>query len=454
VSTSLKKLLLINPVGRRSGFLLSKISTFPPLGLAYVAAVTAPDWQVKILDENFDQFVYEEADLVGITAFTSNINRAYEIAKVYRQRGIKVIIGGIHASMYPEEALKYVDVVVSGEAEEIWAKVLADFENGKLQSRYHGPQVDLKNFKIRPRRELFHPSYLWQPVQTSRGCPFDCHFCSVSKHLGKEYRQRSAQDVLDEIAEINSPYIAFVDDNLIGYSPESRERAKELFSGMVERDLGKKWWMQTSINAAEDEEVLRLAAKSGCMFAFIGFESIDYDTLKTMKKNVNIKTGINNYKQVADRFHQHGIGVLGAFIIGNDFESAAYYRDMAKFLLRSGIDIFQISILTPLPGTRLMKQIKQENRLIYREFPEDWDKYRFSYMVHQPKGVNIETVYQGNNYIKKLLYSFPIYQYRLLRSLLKLKGSSNFYVLYRLNQAFKRSWENAHYKKNYPLNKA
>jgi radical SAM superfamily enzyme YgiQ (UPF0313 family) len=448
----LKKLLLINPVGRRSGFLLSKISTFPPLGLAYVAAVTPPDWQVKILDENFDSFVAEEADLVGITAFTSNINRAYEIAKIYQKQGIKVVIGGIHASMHPEEAIEYADSVVIGEAEGIWAKVIGDFEEGRLQARYKGPLIDLNKFKIRPRRDLLHPNYFWQPVQTSRGCPFNCHFCSVSKHLGREYRQRHAQDVLEEIAEINSSYIVFVDDNLIGYSEASRERAKKIFTGMTESKLQKKWWMQTSINASDDEEVLRLAAKSGCMFAFIGFEAVDTKILKTMKKNVNIKAGIDNYKRVTEKFHNNGIGVLGAFIVGNDHESTSYYENMADFLVHSGIDIFQITVLTPLPGTALMEQLQHERRLIFENFPKDWDKYRFSYMVHQPEGVDIETIYQGNNHIKKRLYSFPFYHYRLFKSFIKLKSWQNFLIVFKMNQAYRKGWINSHYRKKYVSN--
>ncbi len=448
--TTMKKLLLINPVGRRSGYMLSSISRFPPLNLAYVAAVTPSNWQIKIVDENLEEFEFEDADLVGITAFSSNINRAYEIASVFRKKGIKVILGGIHASMFQDEAVKYVDTVVTGEVESIWETIVNDFEKGNLLSVYTGDKIDFRKTNITPRRDLLHPEYFWQPVQTSRGCPFNCSFCSVTRYLGSEYRLRSPEDVLKELVGIKGQYITFVDDNLVGYSEESRNRAKEIFRGMIEKKLNKKWWMQTSINASDDEEVVKLAAEAGCMFVFIGFETISNSTLEQMKKGINLKTGVDNYKKVVAKFHKYGISVLGAFILGNDYESSIYYKELADFLLESGVDIFQISILTPLPGTRLMEELKDEGRIIYEDFPVDWDKYRFSYMVHEPKGLDADTVYIGDNYIKNKLYSFPFYQYRLFKSFLNLKKIKNFYVTYKLNKALKRSWRNSHYYKKYP----
>jgi len=448
----MKKLLLINPVGRRSGYLKSRFSTFSPLGLAYVAAVTPSDWKVKIIDENFETFEFEEADLVGITAFTSNINRGYEIAQLYRKRKIKVIMGGIHASMIPDEVMRYTDSVIVGEVEGIWQKAIKDFENNKLSSKYIGPKIDLEHFKIIPRRDLLHSNYLWQSVQTSRGCPFNCEFCSVSRYLGKTYRCRKAEDVLEELKGIDSKYIFFTDDNLIGYNTDSIARAKQLFKGMIKYNLNKKWWMQTSINSADDEEVVELAAKAGCMFVFIGFETISLDTLKGMKKGVNIKTGVNNYRRVVDTFHKYGIGVLGAFIIGNDYETPEYYKQLANFIIQSNIDMMQLSILTPLPGTNLMEQLQEEDRLVYRKFPQDWDKYRFSYVVHLPHEIDERTIYIGDNYIKKRLYTFPAFPIRLFKSLFYLKSLEKIYAVYKFNQALKTSWQNAQYYDSYPKN--
>jgi radical SAM superfamily enzyme YgiQ (UPF0313 family) len=209
------------------------------------------------------------ADLVGATAFTSGVNRAYEIARVYRERNVRVILGGIHASMAPHEAMEHVDAVVVGEAEGIWPRVLQDFDNNCLSPRYDGPRIDFNNFTLKPRRDLIHPGYMWDSVQTSRGCPFSCNFCSVSRYLGKEYRKRRAADVLEELKGLKKKWVMFLDDNLIGYSAEDRKISAEIFQSMIERNLDKKWVMQTSINAAEDEHIVELAGRAGCILAFM-----------------------------------------------------------------------------------------------------------------------------------------------------------------------------------------
>lgn len=441
----MRKLLLVNPVGRRSGYLRSSISTFAPLGLAYVAAVTPGHWEVKIADENLRPCADEDADLVGITAFTSNVNRAYALARRYRERGTKVVLGGIHASMLPQEARRFADAVVVGEVEGIWGSVLRDFERNRLQPIYQGPRLDLENDGVVPRRDLLDPGYFWQSVQTSRGCPFACDFCSVTRYLGAAYRQRPVARVLEELAGIPGRFLTFVDDNLIGHSPKSRERAAELFRGMAERGLDKRWWMQTSINAAEDETLVAAAARAGCLFVFIGFESIRTATLKGMRKGANLRRGIDNYRAVIDTFHRHGIAVLGAFIIGNDGESPDYYRELGDFILRAGIDMAQISILTPLPGTRFMERMEQEGRLVHRDFPADWDKYRFSYVVHQPQGLDAERIYAGDNLLKSRLYRAPGFYLRLAQSLFRLGKIAPFAAAYRLNRALKKSWQGAHY---------
>lgn len=450
----MKKLLLINPVSRRSGYMLSRFSRIPPLSLAYVAAVTPGKWNVEILDEVFQPCNFEQADLVGITATTSTINRAYAIAKAYLQKKIPVVIGGIHASMLPEEAFRYSSAVVAGEVEGIWESVLADFEKGQLGGIYRGPRVEFspvsKYGDILPRRDLLHPSYAWSPIQTSRGCPFDCTFCSVSRYLGRCYRQRSAGSVLRELGSIEGRKVVFLDDNLIGHTKENRERALAIFSGMVSGGMKKEWWMQASINVADDDEVLHMAAAAGCTHVFIGFETRNPKTLGHMKKKINAKTGTENYKRVVERIHAHGIGVFGAFIIGNDHENADYYRELSEFIIDAGIDVVQVSILTPLPGTALMEQVMEKNRILFSDFPADWEKYRFSHVTFEPEGVREELIYTANNYIKKRLYAFPRYQLRVLHSCRKAGTIRGALAAVKLNAALKRAWKKAHYHDSYP----
>jgi len=442
----MKKLLLINPRGPKAGFMRSAFSSWPPLGLAYVAAATPPDWQVEIIDEDHEKIPFEPADLVGITAFSSRINRAYEIADAYRTKGIKVVLGGIHASMATEEAVRYVDAVVIGEVENIWAKLLKDFENGCLSQRYQGSVVDFSRPTLRPRHDLLRSNYVWDSIQTSRGCPFNCNFCSVSRYLGREYRKRQVQECIEELKSLRRDWVLFVDDNLIGYTEEHRSTAEELFSRMVDNKLNKRFWMQTSINAADDERVVKLAAKAGCAFAFIGFETTSEDSLRTMKKGINLKVGVERYTQVVKTFHKYGIGVMGGFIMGNNHESSAYYREIADFMVRAGVDVCQVSFLTPYPGTAFMEQVLEEDRLLCKNFPKDWDKFNFSNMVQRPEGVSVEDVYKGVNYVKGRLYSFPAYQVRLLKSFLKVRGNrASTYFSYKFNRVFREAYLHAHY---------
>ncbi len=164
-----------------------------------------------------------------------------------------------------------------------------------------------------------------------------------------------------------------------------------------------------------------------------------------MKKGINLRTGVGRYSEAVAAFHRHHIGVVGAFITGNDGESSSYYERLANFMMHSGIDCFNFTILTPLPGTALMDRIVAEDRLIYTNFPQDWDKFRMSYVTIQPKGATAEIIYEGNNHIKDRIYSFPAFQRRMLRSLFCLRNAHSFYAIYKYNKGLKRGWQNAHY---------
>jgi radical SAM superfamily enzyme YgiQ (UPF0313 family) len=444
-----KKLLLINPRGPKAGFMRSRFSSWPPLGLAYVAAATPPDWEIEIVDEDHEAIPSGPVDLVGITAFSSRINRAYELARTYRAKGAKVVLGGIHASMAPDEAVHYADAVVIGEAENIWATVVTDFENGRLSQRYQGPVVDLSKPRPLPRHDLLRSNYFWDSIQTSRGCPFNCSFCSVSKYLGKEYRKREAEDCMEELKSLKRRWVLFVDDNLVGHTNEQRAMAEELFSRMIENKLKKKFWMQTSINAADNERVIRLAAKAGCVSVFIGFETTSEDSLRAMKKGINLKVGVDKYRNVVRAFHKHGIGVMGGFVMGNDHESAAYYRQIAEFMVDAAVDVCQVSFLTPYPGTSFMDEVLRDDRLLCKGFPQDWDKFNFSNLVQRPSGISVEEVYEGVNYVKGKLYAFPAYQIRMTKAFFSVRGNwASLYFTYKFNNVFREAYFHANYYKN------
>lgn len=384
------RLLLINPANSyRKGYLLRRESKQAPLGLGMVASLTPAHWQVRIWDENFREFRFREADLVGITAVTASVNRAYEIATHYREKGIPVVLGGIHATNLPDEALQFVDSVVIGEAEGSWPQVIRDFETGVLNQRYRSPLCDMKQVPA-PRHDLFHPGYLFGSIQTSRGCPMDCDFCSVPSFNGNQYRLRDTEAVLEEIRGIQKPMLYFVDDNIIGYHTKAADHAVALFEGMIRTGIKKEWFAQASLNIAEKPEILKLAARCGCRMLLIGIEAEDEAALKSSNKRMNLNMGVGSYKESFRKIHQQGINVLGAFIFGMDTDSVESIRRRTDYILSSSVDVTQASVMTPLPGTKLYQRMKEEGRLIGTNFPRDWQHFHFTDVVFEPKHMSPE----------------------------------------------------------------
>jgi len=379
-----KKLLLINPVSRlRTGLSVNRSSRFPPLNLGILASLTPPDWEVELIDENFTPFAYRDADLVGVTAFSSSATRAYELSTAYRQQGVPVVMGGIHASVCHEEALRFVDSVVMGEAESVWEALLADAAAGRLQPRYHGDRDGLANLKC-VRRDVYHDEYAFASIQTSRGCPWDCDFCSVSEFNGRRYRRRPPAQVLNELETIPQDLIFFVDDNIVGFGPQDRQQALDIFRAMAERGLNKRWFCQAALNVADDEILLEWAARAGCRMMFLGVEAEDLDALAGVNKRLNLRRTAQ-YAEAFDRIHKAGIAVLGAFIFGMDSDTPEKLYARAEYIVNSGVDAVQATVLTPLPGTRLFDRMQAEGRLLYTDFPRDWDRYNMTEVVFRPK---------------------------------------------------------------------
>jgi radical SAM superfamily enzyme YgiQ (UPF0313 family) len=434
------RLVLINPVAiHERGLHRKRITRFPPLGLAYLGAATPENWEVKLIDENVRVLPLPDADLVGITSFTSTVNRAYEIASSYQNKNVPVVMGGIHVTMMPDEALDYATSVVQGEGEWVWPQVLKDCETGDLKKIYKAQPEELSNLFL-PRRDLLDSSYEWGTLQTSRGCPMKCHFCSVTAFNGRRFRQRPLEDVLRELKEIPQRNIFFVDDNILGYGKAAEERAIQLFRGMVEKGLGKRFLCQASLNFAENPEVLKWAQKAGCKMIFVGLESVSESSLKFFGKTYNLKRGIQEYAKAIKQCHRYRIGVIGALMFGSDGEDVGTFKKTLSFIQESGLDVIQVTFATPLPGTELFQKLYREERLTHTAFPEDWKDYRFSQVVFKPKGMSKEDLYRGMALVKDGLYTPASVSRRVVRTLLETRNVTTAYLSYKLNKAYRRGF--------------
>ena len=390
-----KKLLLINPAQKDNLHANIKALAIPPLNLAMVAAYTPDDrYEMKIVDEFVEDLdLNEHADLVGITCMTPLAPRAYEIAGHFRKRGIPVVMGGIHASYRPEEALHYVDTVVSGEAEGIWPKVIEDFEKGQLQKLYKVEELpDITHLKP-ARRDLFRGKYTVQTIQTGRGCPINCNFCSVTAFNGPRYRLRDLDSVIAEIKTIKSKNIFIVDDNIVGSGNKYIKRARELFTRL--KECGKEWGAQTCLNIVEHDDLLKLAHASGCRGFLIGFESIDADSLNLMHKPVNLRPNTKNFSESIRKIHDHGIAIVGCFIFGADTQTKDVFKRTVDFALANNIDAIQMTLETPLPGTAFYRQMEAENRLLLTDYPNDWKHYNIFEPVFQMKSFSPREAYES-----------------------------------------------------------
>jgi radical SAM superfamily enzyme YgiQ (UPF0313 family) len=375
------KLLLINPRNRVS---LYGDYLWQPLSLGYVAAATPKDWEVELIDEQCEGAVdYSdvEADLVGVTAFTTQATRAYGIAAQFRERGIPVVMGGIHASLVPDEAERYVDALFIGECEERWPEVVRDAEAGRLAKRYEGKPT---GGTLVPDRSIFSKyRYEYVSAQTSRGCPMDCSFCSVTAFNGRLFRMREIDEIIEEVASIRERDIIFVDDDLNGFSRKARQRCLDLFRALAAARLNKQWITQVTINFGDDDELPRLARASGCAGVFIGLESTDTTSLALIRKDgTSQRRGIAYYHENVARIRSHGIGVVGSFILGIDTQNMnTIVSDILRFAEESDLDALNPTILTPLPGTRDYARYDAEGRILFKNYPEDWEKYTLAFPV-------------------------------------------------------------------------
>lgn len=402
----MNRLLLISPLSRKSLMGGGFFFRMPCLGLLKVAALTPPDWQVSIVDEKVEPLDLEhEADLVGITTMTTTAQRAYELAGHFRRRGAKVVLGGMHASCLPQEALQHSHSVVVAEAEGLWPEVLQDFQRETLKPIYQ------HNGSLPPLAKLPAPDWTryrsknYLPVhfvETTRGCPIDCEFCAVTSAFGGKYRNRPLEEVLAELRALQ-PFdgfftlkncVFFVDDNIFA----NRTYARALLTHITELNL--RWFGQASVNIASDPEILKLCRQSGCVGLFLGFESLSPETLASVGKRVNRPA---QYLEVVQKIHDHGIGIDGSFVFGFDTDGPEVFDRTLEFVFKAKLEVAYFSLLTPYPGTRLHKRMAAEGRVL----SHDWSLYDANHVVFRPRNFTPEQLLAGYHGALKQVYSLP-----------------------------------------------
>lgn len=372
------------------------------LAIPVLISLTPEEHEVKVFDENIEQIDYQwPADLVGISVRTVFAKRAYEIADVYRSRGVKTVLGGIHPTMCTDEALQHADGVVIGEAEHIWPQLLEDVENGRLKKTYTSSEkADLKAFAMPRRDKLTRGMYFSDIVQTSKGCPFDCEFCSVHAFDGQRIRNKSVEQVVAEILDIHESSagfkkksIFFADDNIIA----NKAFARDLFKTL--KPYGLNWSCQASINIAQDDALLKLMKSAGCGAILIGFESVSKKNLAKMGKTINLK---NDYLAAINKIQSNGITVHAAFIMGYDFDTPESFDELIEFIKNARLLMPLINILTPFPGTKLYQRFEAEGRILHR----DWSRYDGKSVVFKPALMSPEKLDSEFRRVIQHCYSF------------------------------------------------
>lgn len=399
------KILLISPAVNAEKR-TNKGLRMPQLALYIIEGLTPSEHEVKIVEEEAETLHFEEpCDLVGISCMTATAPRSYKIAYEFRKRGKKVILGGVHPTILPDEALKHADSVVIGEAEGVWEILLQDFQDGTLKKTYHNPEPDLtkyvpKNFNRVIQKRLFNII----PIMTTRGCPYNCDFCCVTDLFGKKIRHIPIENVLRDIKDSGARNLMFLDDNIIGHP----KYAKELFRAI--KPLKIHWVGQASISLVKDSELLQLASESGCKALFIGLESISEDQLKSMHKSIK---EIAHLESALKKINKMGILIHASMIFGFDEDTTNIFDETYRFLVKNKIGTVSFNILTPYPGTKTFEKLKEEGRIL----TTDWQYYDHNTVVFNPVKMSPVDLQVGKIRIRKKFYSLKCVFKRLLGNL-------------------------------------
>jgi radical SAM superfamily enzyme YgiQ (UPF0313 family) len=385
------KLTLIRPnIGRLEHKLFVDEARMEPLALGVLAALTPPDVEVVMYDDRLESIPFDEAtDLVAISVEIFTARRAYEISAEFRERGVPVILGGIHVTMLPEEAAKHGDSIYLGDAEFLWTQVIADAQARQLRPVYRAtggvPQPGLMT-----RREIFAgKKYLpLSLMQFSRGCRFSCEFCAVSAYFKGQHHCRAVDEVVREIRNQTRRHIFFVDDNLLA----NRQAGKALFRALIPLKIH--WVSQASIDMTSDPELMELMVASGCLGNVIGFESIDAKNLAKMGKAPNINGGADYYSGAIEILRQYGLQTWAAFTIGHDNDTPESIHELLEFSLKNRFTFAAFNVLMPYPGTPLYQRLQAEDRLLYDGCWWLHPNYRFNYAAFRPAKMSADELTQ------------------------------------------------------------
>ncbi len=401
------KIELITAESERTRHLrLGRLIRFPQLTMPLVAALTPAGVQIHHTDEIVQEVDFRRpADLVGITATTCASTHAYELADEFRARGVKVVIGGPHATLMPEEAKTHADAVVIGEAELTWPELVEDYRQERLKSFYSSACAPSLKGLPQARRDLITGRYYGRGLLiATRSCPHKCGYCVLPHYYHHEYRCRPAGEVIAEIAAIKEKAIIFWDDNIVG----DFAYAKKLFRAMIPL---KRWWTsQATFSITEDDELIDLAAQSGCQALFIGLESISTKSLMETGKGFNKPS---KYIEGIKKLHAAGIAVQAGIVFGFDNDDLSVFERTVEFLDKAGVDVASVGSFTPFPGTPVFKKLHGEGRIL----TTDWTKYNArTHVVFRPEQMTPDQLQNGVEWVTKAFYAMNSISKRLLRS--------------------------------------
>lgn len=395
------KVLFVTPqVGRKTTGGYVRTWQMEPLPIATLVALTPDDIDVTYVDERLGEEINfeEHYDLVAIPVETYTAKRAYEISTTFCRRGVQTILGGYHVTLIPEEARLYATSICKRNAEGVWAEILKDAKVGRLKPVYEA-QLGVSHPYVIPNRKIFgsRDYFKLSCVETGRGCPLHCNFCSIAAATKSKYDSRAIDSVIADIASLKNKNVFFVEDNFVGNMRHIKELLREI------RAMKIRWVGQGTLTMARDEELLGLMRESGCMGVLIGFESLSHETLQLMDKQVNIKMG--NYEELIKRLHSYGIALYGTFVFGYDSETLQSIKDTAKKAIDFGLFMAAFNHLVPFPGTPLYHQFVREGRMKNDKWWLD-PEFRFGEVPFRPKQMTAEALHEECIKARKTFYGY------------------------------------------------